>query len=80
MEKNKIYIQFWNAETDEYEWREFMRVNKPVIIVFKDIKSEDWEKIQPEINDILGFDLTDDAGHHPRRCANGGRTPRTSCI
>lgn len=23
MEKNKIYIQFWNAETDEYEWREF---------------------------------------------------------
>ena len=54
----------FNSKWVKYEWREFMRVNKPVIIVFKDIKSEDWEKIQPEINDILGFDLTDDAGHH----------------
>lgn len=23
MKANKIYIQFWNPNTDEYEWREF---------------------------------------------------------
>ena len=54
----------FNSKWVKYEWSEFLRTKKPIIIVFKDIKSEDWEKIQPEINDILGFDLTDDAGHH----------------
>ena len=52
----------FNSKWVKHEWKEFMRMKKPIIIVFKDISSEDWKKIQPELMNSQGIDLTDDAG------------------
>lgn len=58
-----------NAKWVKYEWGKFMHMNKPIITVFRDMNSEDWEKIQPELADIQAInlsiekiDLTDEVG------------------
>ena len=53
-----------NSKWVKYEWSEFMRMNKPIINVFQGMRSEDWKKIQPELADTQGIDLTDDVGTH----------------
>ena len=53
-----------NSKWVRYEWGEFMRMNKPIIIVFQGMKSEDLGKLQPELADTQGFDLTEEVGNH----------------
>lgn len=51
-----------NSKWVRHEWSEFMRMKKPIITVFKGMKSEDWDELQPELADMQGIDLTDEVG------------------
>ena len=51
-----------NSKWVKHEWCEFIRMKKPIIIVFQGMKSEDWDELQPELADMQGIDLTDEVG------------------